>query len=259
MLCLYNFFFNFVVFKAMSFTTGTMKRKFVGRILSWILYVLISFFVISVFIVVLYKFINPPITPLIVIRLVEKNYSGQAHEVDKVWVPLDSIAASLQLAVIVSEDSKFLIHHGFDMEAIKRAMEYNRLNEGKVMMGASTISQQTAKNVFLWPHRSWFRKGLEAYFTELIELTWSKRRIMEVYMNVIEMGPGIYGVEAASLAYFHKHASSLTLEESALLAAILPNPRKWDPRFPTDFIKWKKDDIISNMRLCYKHAIFPAN
>lgn len=221
--------------------------RVVRKVLRVLMYIFLVFLATSTFCALLYKFVNPPITPLMVIRLAEQSFTGQPQKLKKVWVPLDSIAESFQIAVLVAEDKNFLDHHGFDMDAIERAREYNRQNKGKKMMGASTISQQTAKNVFLWPERSWLRKGLEAYFTVLIELTWSKRRIMEVYLNVIEMGPGLYGSEAAARTYYNKHARSLNRSESALLASILPNPRKWDPRYPTNFIRWKKDWILYNM------------
>ncbi|MCX6282109.1 MAG: monofunctional biosynthetic peptidoglycan transglycosylase [Bacteroidetes bacterium] len=221
--------------------------QLVKKILKFILYIFLAFIVTSTFCALLYKFVNPPVTPLMVMRLGEQNFSGQALKLKKEWVPLENIAPSLQLAVVASEDNRFLEHHGFDLDAIDKAKEYNSLHKGKKIRGASTISQQTAKNVFLWPQRSWLRKGLEVYFTFLIELTWSKKRIMEVYLNVIETGKGIYGVEAAASAYFNKHAISLTRTESALLAAVLPNPQKWDPRYPTAYIQSRKEWILWNM------------
>ena len=213
----------------------------------------------TVFVALLYKFVNPPFTPMIVMMLSGQKFSGHKPGIKKIWVPLDSISYSLQLAAIAGEDYNFLGHHGFDFVAIKRAIEYNRLNKDKLMMGGSTISQQTAKNVFLWPQRSWIRKGLETYFTLLIELTWSKRRIMEVYLNVIETGPEMFGAEAASRLYFNKHASALTRSESALLVAILFSPFNYDPRKPTDYICWKKDQIIFYMSTICKYPIFPEH
>ncbi len=221
--------------------------KFIRRLLKWVLYIFLAFFVTSTFCALLYKFVNPPITPLMVIRLSEQGFSGQALKLKKHWVQLDSIAPSLQLAVVASEDNNFLEHNGFDLEAIDKARDYNERHKGKKFRGASTISQQTAKNVFLWPRRSWFRKGLEAYFTFLIELSWNKKRIMEVYLNVIETGQGIYGAEAASETYFNRHAANLTRSESALLAGILPNPQKWDPRFPTPYLRSRQEWILWNM------------
>jgi len=221
--------------------------KVLKRIFKWVLYLILAFIVITTLCAFLYKFVNPPITPLMIMRLAEQNFSGQAMKMKKVWVPIDSISPSLQLAVVASEDNRFLEHHGFDLEAIDKAQEYNKQHSGKKIRGGSTISQQTAKNVFLWPQRSWLRKGLETYFTFLIELSWSKKRIMEVYLNVIETGKGIYGAEAASNTYFNKHAIGLSRSESALLAAILPNPQKWDPRFPTRYLQSRQEWILWNM------------
>jgi len=221
--------------------------KFIKKVLKVLLLVFLAFLLTSTFCALLYKFVNPPVTPLMIMRLAGQGFTGEALKMKKDWVSIDCIAPSLQLAVVAAEDNRFLEHHGFDLDAIDKAQEYNNAHKGKKFRGASTISQQTAKNVFLWPQRSWLRKGLEAYFTFLIELTWSKKRIMEVYLNVIEMGKGIYGAEAASLTYFDKHATSLTRSESALLAAILPNPQKWDPRFPTRYLASRQEWIIWNM------------
>ena len=219
----------------------------VKKILKWVLYIFLAFIAASTFCALLYKFVNPPITPLMVIRLAEQNFSGQALKIKKDWVGLDSISPSLQIAVVASEDNRFLEHHGFDLEAIDKAQEYNKTHKGMKFRGASTISQQTAKNVFLWPQRSWVRKGLEVYFTFLIEMIWGKKRIMEVYLNVIETGKGIYGAEEAALTYFNKHAISLSRSESAMIAALLPNPQKWDPRFPTPYLRSRQDWILWNM------------
>jgi len=211
------------------------------------MYIFVAFLATSTCFAILYKFVNPPVTPLMVIRLAEQNFSGQAMKIKKDWVGIDSISPLLQLAVVAAEDNRFLEHRGFDMDAIDKAQEYNDTHKGKKIHGASTISQQTAKNVFLWPQRSWLRKGLEVYFTFLIEMVWSKKRIMEVYLNVIETGKGVYGAEAASRLYFNKHALLLTRSESALLAAILPSPQKWDPRFPTKYIQLRREWILWNM------------
>ena len=171
------------------------------------------------------------------------------------WVPIEAISKNLQLAVICSEDQNFLAHNGFDMEAIEKAIEHNK--KGKRIRGASSISQQTAKNVFLWPQRSWFRKGLETYFTFLIELFWSKERIMEVYLNSIEMGNGVYGVEAASQFWFKKPAIKLNRNEAAAIAAILPNPRRYRANPATNYIQGRKNWIVRQMNffgpLDYNH------
>jgi monofunctional glycosyltransferase len=162
----------------------------------------------------------------------------------KHWTPLEEMSSALPLAVMAAEDQKFEDHFGFDFEAIKKAGKYNERHHGKRMKGASTISQQTAKNVFLFPARSWLRKGFEVYFTFLIEVFWSKNRIMEMYLNVIEMGEGIYGAEAAAQYYFNKPAKKLSIKQSALIAAVLPNPRKWSPAKPTPYIDRKSQRII---------------
>jgi len=233
-------------------TGGTRVYKVVNFILTGSVFVYITLLLSSVLFVFILRFVNPPFTTLMMIRNDMKSAQGNSPAMKLNWVPLKSIPSSLKLALIVSEDFNFFSHHGFDFDAIIRAIDYNRVNDGKKFMGASTISQQTAKNVFLWPERSWMRKFLEAYFTSLIEFTWGKRRILEVYLNVIELGPGVFGVEAASMMYFHKHVSALTRDESVLLATIAPNPLKMDLFHPTDFILWKKDDIIFKMRLYCK-------
>ena len=219
-------------------------RKFLFRFLK---YFLILFFSSSIFFVVLYRFVNPPVTPLMLIRLVQQKINGESLRLKKEWKSLDEISSQLQLAVVASEDNRFIEHSGFDLKAIKKARDYNDNKKGKKIRGASTISQQTAKNVFLWPDRSWIRKGIEVYFTFLIETVWGKKRIMEVYLNVIEMGDGIYGAEAASQKYFHKHAVSLTRDQAALIAAILPNPRKWDPSRPSAYLLNREQWILWNM------------
>jgi monofunctional biosynthetic peptidoglycan transglycosylase len=170
--------------------------------------------------VAIYRFAPPPIT----ILMVERSLQGKGLE--RRWAPIGRISPAMTRAVIASEDARFCAHHGFDFNAIDKALRHNEMRPGAVR-GGSTISQQTAKNVFLWPDRSWVRKGLEAWFTVLIEAEWGKRRIMEVYLNTVEMGPGLYGVEAASQRYFHTGARSLTPEQASRLAAILPSPLRW--------------------------------
>jgi monofunctional biosynthetic peptidoglycan transglycosylase len=169
--------------------------------------------------VLVYRFIPPPVTPLMIIRAVE------GRGLDHRWRSIDSVSPALPRALIAAEDARFCEHHGFDFDALQKAYENNE--KGKKVRGGSTISQQTAKNIFLWPGRSYVRKGLEAYFTVLIELGWGKRRIMEIYLNSIEFGPGIYGAEAAAHRYFGVGADRLTAAQSARLAAILPSPLKW--------------------------------
>jgi len=190
-----------------------------------------------------------------VIRNIEQSRDHKNVVCKHDWVSIDKISKNLQLAVVSSEDQNFLSHHGFDFEAIEKAMENN--NKGKRIRGASTISQQTAKNVFLWPQRSWLRKGLEVYFTFLIELIWSKERIMEVYLNSIEMGNGIYGAEAASQYWFKKSAVQLSREEAAAIAAVLPNPRVYKANPASRYIQSRIQWIVQQMSyfgpLDYEH------
>ncbi len=162
--------------------------------------------------------------------------------IQKKWVPSHQISKHMYRSVLKAEDHNFFLHNGFDFDAIKKAMHYNKTHKKKI--GASTITQQTAKNVFLWPNRSWARKALEVYFTILIEFFWSKERILEVYLNVIEFGKGIYGVEAASKIYFNKSAKDLTQYESALLAAVLPNPVRYKVSAPSSFVKRRQNKIL---------------
>ena len=194
----------------------------------------------SVFLVALYREVPPPATPLMLIRGIE------GYGIAKSWRPLAQISPTLARAVMAGEDEKFCHHRGFDWEAIHDA--WRRYQEGvRGLHGASTISMQTAKNVFLWPGRDWIRKGLEAYFTVLIELAWGKERIIETYLNVVEWGPGIYGAEAAAQFYFHKSARALTAEEAAHLAAILPDPLKWSANRPDRYIAGRAAFIRAQM------------
>lgn len=209
--------------------------------------VIFVFFVLSIISVIVFKFIPIPFTPLMIIRCVEQKSIGKEIKLSKKWVSLDKISPVMSLAVMASEDQNFEEHFGFDVEAIKKAESYNKKHKGKKFKGASTITQQTAKNVFLWPSRSWVRKGFEVYFAFLIEIFWSKKRIMEVYLNIIETGDGVYGVEAASLKYFNKRASKLNIYEASRLAAILPNPRNWNPVHPSPRISRKAQRIIQYM------------
>ncbi len=180
-------------------------------------------------------------------RCAEQKMDGKEMKLEKKWVPLEEISPHLQLAVVCSEDQNFINHSGFDFQAIDKAMEYNKKH--KKTRGASTISQQTAKNVFLWSGRSWIRKGFEVYFTFLIETFWSKHRIMEVYLNVIEMGEGVYGAQAASTIFFHKDAKKLTEGEASLIAAVLPNPLKFSVVKPSEYVSNRKSWIMHQMAL----------
>jgi monofunctional glycosyltransferase len=208
--------------------------------------IIIWFFILSIGFTVLYRFLPVPITPLMVIRLWEQAFDEKKEmRLYKDWVSISKISKNVPQAVIAAEDQKFMEHNGFDIEAMKKAWENNQ--KGKRVKGGSTITQQTAKNVFLSPSRNLIRKGLEAYFTFLMELIWSKERIMEVYLNVIEMGEGIYGIEAAAQTYFKKPASKLSRQEAALIAAVLPNPRRWNPARPTAYISGRQAWILRQM------------
>lgn len=213
-----------------------------GRIIKWTLRVIGLFFAATIFWVLLLKFMNPPITYLMLQRGFEWQSAGKGFKIEKDWLDYEDISTNLKKGALAGEDAHFMTHSGFDTDAIRQALEKNK--DGKPLRGGSTISQQVAKNVFLWPARSWLRKGLETYFTFLIELFWSKRRILEIYLNVIEMGQGVYGAQAASRYYFHKSGSSLTKKEAALLIAILPNPRKWDARHPSNYVNRRANSIV---------------
>jgi monofunctional biosynthetic peptidoglycan transglycosylase len=204
------------------------------------------FFGLSILSVIIFKWIPIPFTPLMVIRIIEFKLDGKDAIYSHDWVPLEEISTNLQKAVIASEDGNFLKHNGFDFEAMQKAFKNNK--KGKKLKGGSTISQQTAKNVFLWQGRSYVRKGLEAYFTVLIELIWGKERIMEVYLNSIEMGNGVYGADAATQHWYRKSAASLTKREAAGIAAILPNPRKYKATNSSSYIERRKDRIMRVMR-----------
>lgn len=220
--------------------------KLIRRITKFLIKFFLWFFICSIGLVLLYKWVPVYVTPLMIIRSVEQKTQDEHIVWKHDWVPIEEISKNLQLAVICSEDQKFLTHNGFDFEAIEKAYKNNKTG-GKIK-GGSTISQQTAKNVFLWPQRSWLRKGLEAYFTFLIELMWSKERIMEVYLNSIEMGKGIYGAQAASMYWYKKYSSRLSPQESAAIASILPKPREYKAISNSSFMQNRKSWILRQMR-----------
>lgn len=220
-----------------------LRLGFVGRIVRW---VAVAFFGSTILAVVALRFIPVYFTPLMFIRCAEQISRGDDVKLHHKWVSLEDISRHMPVAVMASEDQRFLLHHGFDYKAIENAAVSN-LKGGKIR-GGSTISQQTAKNVFLWPGRSWVRKGLEAYFTVLIEFMWSKQRIMEVYLNSIEMGPGIYGVEAVAQDNFGKSAADLFRGECALIAATLPNPLKFSSKEPSAYMQKRKRQIEQQMK-----------
>lgn len=216
-----------------------------AMIRKWILQAMLLFFVSSLGFVLLYRFVPVPLTPLMLIRSLQSVGSDQFAGIHKDWVPLEEISPSMQRAVLKAEDYRFFEHSGFDYEAIQKAMKYNQTHKRK--KGASTISQQTAKNVFLWPQRDWIRKGFEAYFTVLIEFVWPKERILEVYLNVIELGSGVYGVEAAAQKYFKRSAKSLTPHQASLIAAVLPNPRKFRIDRPSIYVMARQRRILNRV------------
>lgn len=204
------------------------------------------FFIFSIGLVIIFKWVPVPFTYTMFSRSVSMLVTGKKVVWQHDWVSLDKISPYLPQAVVAGEDNLFTKHNGFSFKAIQKAMEANE--KGKKLRGGSTISQQTAKNVFLWQGRNYIRKGLEAYFTILIELLWSKERIMEVYLNSIEMGNGIYGAEAASRYWYHKSAKNLTPGEAAGIAAILPNPRKFKASNSSSYINRRKTKIQSLMQ-----------
>ncbi len=216
------------------------------KILQFAKKVALWFFGISIFLVIVFKWVPIPFTPLMVTRAIENKMDGKEMVCSHDWVPLSEISVNMQKAVIASEDGTFLTHNGFDFTAMQKAFKNN--NRGRKLKGGSTISQQTAKNIFLWQGRSYIRKGLEAYFTLLIEVIWGKERIMEVYLNSIEMGEGVYGAEAAAQYWYGISAANLTKRQAAGIAAILPNPRKYKATNSSSYIENRKGKIVRIMR-----------
>ena len=212
----------------------------------WVRNILIFFFTSTILAVVILKYIPVYITPLMLIRSVEAMIDGQTPQINHHWVPLEKINHNLPQAVMASEDNLFLKHSGFDLEQIQKAQL--EAQEGKRQRGASTISQQTARNVFLWQKRSWLRKGLEAYFTFLIEKIWGKERIMEVYLNSIEMGRGIYGADAVARINFNTTPAKLSKEQCAYIAVSLPNPRERDSAHPTSKMRKMHNTVLKRMK-----------
>lgn len=209
-------------------------------------YGILFFFLSTILAVLYYKWMPVQRTPLMLIRNVQQFTSGKGVKTIHDWIPLQDMSPSMPVAVMASEDQRFLKHHGFDIKEISKAIEESEA--GKRQRGASTISQQTAKNVFLWPGSTWVRKGFECYFTLLIELLWSKERIMEVYLNSIEMGDGIYGVEAVAQENFSCNAAQLSRKDCALIAATLPNPRKFSSKHPSSYMRSRQKWILGQMR-----------
>ena len=218
-------------------------RKRLLHLLGW---TSLAFLGGTVLTALVFRFVPVPFSALMVARRVQSWSEEGPYNPRYTWVPLEDISPSMGVAVIASEDQNFPDHFGFDWKAIEKAMAHNEKSRRK--RGASTVSMQTAKNLFLWESRSWVRKGFEAYFTLLLESTWSKKRILEVYLNIVEFGDGIFGVEAASRAYFGKPAKRLSPSEAALLAAVLPNPHKFHANAPNDYIRGRQAWILGQMR-----------
>ena len=219
--------------------------RIIKKTLKWIV---VAFFASTILSVVALRFVPVFFTPLMFIRCYQQVSEGKELKLEHHWVAFNEISPHMPVAVMTSEDAKFLQHHGFDYEAIEHAAKRNMEHPEKRKLGASTISQQTAKNVFLWPGRSWVRKGFEVYFTSLIELLWPKQRIMEVYLNSIEMGDGIYGVDAVAEAHFGTDALHLSKAQCALIAATLPNPRKFSSKHPSPYMLKRQARILREMK-----------
>jgi monofunctional biosynthetic peptidoglycan transglycosylase len=223
--------------------------KKLRAIIRW---VLVAFFGSTILAVVALRFIPVYFTPLMFIRCYQQMVEGRDLKLSHHWVSLEKMSPHLPVAVMASEDANFLKHHGFDYKAIEHAAKRNKEHPEKQKLGASTISQQTAKNVFLWPGRSWVRKGFEVYFTTLIEMLWSKQRIMEVYLNSIEMGEGIYGADAVAEEHFNTEALNLSKSQCALIAATLPNPRKFSSLHPSAYMLKRQARILREMNYVSK-------
>jgi monofunctional biosynthetic peptidoglycan transglycosylase len=211
------------------------------RFLRVVVWVVVAALLLPLPFIAAYRFLPPPWTPLMLIR------TGEGEPLRQHWVALDRISPSLVRAVVASEDEKFCRHQGFDWDALREA--WHGYETGRSTRGGSTITMQTAKNLFLWPGRSFVRKGIEAYLTVLIEASWPKQRIMETYLNVIEWGHGIYGAEMAAKVYFNKSATALSNREAALLAAVLPNPRRLSVASPTAYVEGRASTILGRMSL----------
>lgn len=206
---------------------------------------LLALLLIPVLPILVFRFVAPPVSALMIERRVGSWFAEGKYSPAYSWVSIDKISPAMSVAVIAAEDQNFLQHYGFDWQAIQRALNHNERSART--RGASTLTQQTAKNLFLWSGRSWVRKSAEAYLTVLLEAWWSKRRILETYLNIVEFGDGVYGVEAAAQRYFRKPASRLNLEEAALLAAVLPNPHRFKVKAPSGYVRERQQWILQQM------------
>ena len=225
----------------LSKTKKSFFTVFITKFLKWTGVVVFGLTAFSILMVIAYRFVNPPVTPLMITRSMDE----AKPRLPRQWISYGQIPQAMMDAVVASEDNKFAEHSGFDFDAMREAHRQNK--QGKRLRGASTITQQTCKNVFLWNGRSYVRKGLEAWFTVWVELIWSKQRIIEVYLNVIEMGNGIYGIEAAAQTYYNKPATRLSRDEAAMIAIILPSPRKRNPAKPTGYMLNRQQQILNLM------------
>jgi monofunctional biosynthetic peptidoglycan transglycosylase len=223
-----------------------MFKKRLRRIIAVLLIITVGFVTSSAGLTIFFRFVAPPASALMLERQIDSWRSGQKYSSQHEWVGFNRIAPPMASAVIASEDQNFLHHYGFDWGAIERAYDHDE-NSNR-LRGASTLTQQTAKNLFLWPGRTWVRKALEAYFTLLLETFWGKRRILETYLNIAEFGDGVYGVEAAAQLYFHKSAARLTSEDAAILAAVLPNPHRLRANAPSAYVRERQHWILQQMR-----------
>ncbi len=224
------------------------------RLRRWLLAGLAACLLLSVAPVIMLRWVTPPTSAVMLQRILV-----EGHKLDYQWVPLTQIAPAVALAVVAAEDQKFPDHLGFDLKAIRNAVENNA--RGGRLRGASTLTQQVARNLFLWQGRSYLRKGLEAWFTLLLELCWSKQRILEVYLNIAETGPQTFGIQAAARRYFGQSASTLTREQAALIAAVLPNPLRFHADRPSGYILSRRNHILQQMSQlggnAYLHNILP--
>jgi monofunctional biosynthetic peptidoglycan transglycosylase len=216
------------------------------RIINISIRIFLIAFLVNILGVILFRFVPIPTTSFIIQQDISNLWSGNNSDIEYEWIPSHQISKSVKLAVIAAEDQKFIDHFGFDLESISEAIKENE--KGKRIRGASTITQQTAKNLFLWPGKSMIRKGLEAYFTVLLELFWSKQRILEVYLNIAEFGENVYGIEAASKRYFNKNAFKLSNHEAAIIASVLPNPKKYRINQQTQYLAKRTQWIEKQMR-----------
>lgn len=228
---------------------GQSTRVAVARwVVRWSVRVVGACIAASLAVVALYHWVDPPLTPLMMIRSVQGLLAGERVGIDRRWVDLRDVSPVVVRSVIAAEDARFFQHWGVDVKELQRAREYNARQRGGRIRGASTITMQCARSTFLWPSRTWLRKAIEVWFAVLMEQLWGKRRILEIYLNVVEWGPGVYGVEAAAQRHFGIPASRLDARRAALLAAALPAPHRFDPAAPTPYLERRAGMIAARAR-----------